>query len=51
MKVTIDINEETIHKLNDHLEKVDVYEKAGFADPHPTDEILRKVQEAVENGA
>ena len=47
MKVTIDINEEMIHKLNDHLEAVDVYEKAGFADPHSTDEILRMIQKAL----
>jgi len=50
MKITIEIDDKMVHDLSRHIERIKVYEMAGFADPHPTDAILLKVQRAVENG-
>ena len=47
MKITIDLDAEMIHDLDKHIERLKVYERVGFADAHPTDTILLRVQEAI----
>ncbi len=47
MNITIDLDRDEVDVLNRHLNMMELYKKIGVSDTHPTDAILKKIQEAL----